>query len=137
MWLQQGRFRDALRKRDNACAITGLEKQFESEKPYRVLSSAHIFPASRLSDWERGNYQRFIEDTSPASVIGESKLFSPQNGLLLRYDIHLEFDDFVIGVDPDVSYFMGARSVQDSFLKCANSRRTTTKSSISRPINMG
>ncbi len=106
MWLQQGRFRDALRKRDNACVISGFEKIPESERPYRTLESTHIFPASRLSDWERGNYQRFIEDTSPARVIGASKLFSPQNGLLLRTDFHLEFDDFVIGVDPDVSYYM-------------------------------
>lgn len=85
---------NALRKRDDACALTGLEKPLESDRSYCFLASAYIFPTSRLGDWGRGNYQRFIKDKSPASVIGKSKLFSPQNGLVPRYEMHLAFDDF-------------------------------------------
>lgn len=91
--------------------MSGLKKRPERERPFSRLKAAHIFPISRVSDWELGNYQRFINDTSPANEIGETKLYSPQNGLLLRSDIHEEFDDFSIGVDPDVSYFLSFYSV--------------------------
>jgi hypothetical protein len=75
----------------------------DSEHPYRGLHAAHIFPTSQIGQWERGNYQRYITDLSPDSKVGSSKLYSPQNGLLLRSDIHEAFDGFKIGVDPDVS----------------------------------
>lgn len=91
--------------------MSNLKKRPERGKPFARLQAAHIFPTSRVRDWERGDYQRFISDTSPAHEIGATKLYSPQNGLLLRTDIHEEFDDFSIGVDPDVSYFLGCYSV--------------------------
>ena len=55
-----------------------------------------------LEGWRRDGYRRYITDTRPNSEIGESGLYSAQNGLLLRADIHAYFDAFVIGIDPDV-----------------------------------
>ncbi|KAJ5371387.1 uncharacterized protein N7496_007479 [Penicillium cataractarum] len=109
----QRNFRESLRERDQACVMSGLKKRPEREKPFSRLKAAHIFPISRVSEWERGNYQHFISDTSPAHEIGETKLYSPQNGLLLRTDIHEEFDDFSIGVDPDDDYRIICFQVDD------------------------
>jgi hypothetical protein len=78
----------------------------EEKAHTRILQATHIFPTSRLSEWKRGVYQRVIGDTRPAHEIGETKMFSPQNGLLLSGEMHLDFDDFNIGVDPNVSYFL-------------------------------
>lgn len=47
-----------------------------------------------------------MTNPSPTSTIGESKLFSPQNGLLLHTDLHDWFDSSNIGIDPDVSYIL-------------------------------
>lgn len=85
---KQRKSRNAVRERDQGCTFTGVKVRNESEKPYRHLQPAHIFPTNRLSEWERGNHQHFIQDTSPASEIGAKKMFTPQNGLLRRADIH-------------------------------------------------
>ncbi|KAJ6019300.1 hypothetical protein N7522_001367 [Penicillium canescens] len=68
------------------------------------LHASHIFPTSQIAQWERENYQRYITDPSPASKIGSSKLYSPQNGLLLGPEAHEAFDKFKVGVDPDAGY---------------------------------
>jgi hypothetical protein len=56
-----------------------------------------------IEEWRRDGYRKYITDTRPDSEIGESGLYSAQNGLLLSADIHVHFDDFRIGIDPDVS----------------------------------
>lgn len=58
---------------------------------------------SQLSEWNRGNYRRYITDTSPVSAIAQTGLYSAQNGLLLDKVVHELFDAFLVGVDPDVS----------------------------------
>ncbi|KAJ6058855.1 uncharacterized protein N7446_008438 [Penicillium canescens] len=76
----------------------------DSQNPYSGLHASHIFPTSQIAQWERENYQRYITDPSPASKIGSSKLYSPQNGLLLGPEAHEAFDKFKVGVDPDAGY---------------------------------
>lgn len=66
------------------------------------LETCHIFPTSRLSEWNIYNYRRYITDPGSAISIGKSGLYSVQNGLLLGPEVHLAFDEFEIGVDPDV-----------------------------------
>jgi hypothetical protein len=57
---------------------------------------------SRLSEWNAQNYRRWISDTSSQHRIGQSDLYSLQNGLLLKADIHQLWDLWSIAVDPDV-----------------------------------
>ncbi|KAJ5781930.1 uncharacterized protein N7518_010413 [Penicillium psychrosexuale] len=100
----QNKFRDSLRTRDAACAITGPNAIASRRSPFRGLEATHIFPVSKVDEWRRNQYRRYITDTRPSSEIGESGLYSPQNGLLLRSDIHIHFDAFEIGIDADADY---------------------------------
>lgn len=69
------------------------------------MEASHIFPTSMIQEWNTNNYKNnWITDDSPSSEIGESGLFSLQNGLLLSTMIHTYFDDFRLGIDPDVSF---------------------------------
>ncbi|GAD99774.1 hypothetical protein PVAR5_8501 [Paecilomyces variotii No. 5] len=99
----QKNFRDRLRERDRACAISGKHRQI-SYRPYAGLEAAHIFPVSRIGQWQAQNFRSHITDTRPPSAIGASGLYSPQNGLLLFVDIHEQFDYWEVGVDPDEGY---------------------------------
>ncbi|KAL1849198.1 hypothetical protein Plec18167_009592 [Paecilomyces lecythidis] len=101
--LLQKNFRDRLRERDRVCAISGRHRLIK-DRPYASLEAAHIFPVSRVSQWDSQNFRTFITDTRPPSVIGASGLYSPQNGLLLTVDIHEAFDYWEVGVDPDEGY---------------------------------
>lgn len=69
------------------------------------MEASHIFPTSMIQEWNRNNYKgNWITDDSPSSEIGESGLYSLQNGLLLNKTVHSYFDDFKLGIDPDVSF---------------------------------
>ncbi|CDM37708.1 hypothetical protein PROQFM164_S07g000056 [Penicillium roqueforti FM164] len=102
----QNKFRNSLRTRDAACAITGPNAIASRRSPFRGLEATHVFPVSNVDEWQRNRYRRYITDTRPSSEIGESGLYSPQNGLLLRSDIHTHFDAFEIGIDPDIIVFV-------------------------------
>ncbi|KAJ5174884.1 uncharacterized protein N7482_000761 [Penicillium canariense] len=98
-------FRRTIRARDTICAISkGSAMVTKSDKPYRGLTASHIFPTSQLEEWNRHNYRLYITDPSPATEIGQSGLYSPQNGLLLSTTVHEDFDAFLVGVDPDADY---------------------------------
>ncbi|CAI7615232.1 unnamed protein product [Penicillium viridicatum] len=100
----QRSFRDSIRSRDRCCAITGPSTLVSHDNPFQGVEATHVFPVSMLEGWRRDGYRRYITDTRPDSEIGESGLYSAQNGLLLRADIHAYFDAFVIGIDPDADY---------------------------------
>jgi hypothetical protein len=69
------------------------------------MEASHIFPTSMIQEWNRNNYKdNWITDDSPSSEIGESGLYSLQNGLLLNMTVHGYFDEFKLGIDPDVSF---------------------------------
>ncbi|KAL2006018.1 hypothetical protein VTN00DRAFT_9672 [Thermoascus crustaceus] len=46
----------------------------------------------------------WITDNKPASRIGESRLYSAQNGLFLKSDVHCLFGTFRIAVNPEDGY---------------------------------
>ncbi|KAJ5487017.1 hypothetical protein N7530_001317 [Penicillium desertorum] len=100
----QTAFRNSLRERDNCCAITGQSRPIDLERPFLALDATHIFPVCMIEEWRRDGYRKYITYTRPDSGIGESGLYSAQNGLLLSADIHVHFDDFRIGIDPDSDY---------------------------------
>ncbi|KAJ5616306.1 hypothetical protein N7537_001420 [Penicillium hordei] len=100
----QKSFRDSLRNRDRCCTVTGPSTLVIEDQPFQGVDATHVFPVSMLEQWRRDGYRRYITDTRPNSEIGESGLYSAQNGLLLRADMHAYFDAFQIGIDPDADY---------------------------------
>ncbi|KAJ6187864.1 hypothetical protein N7519_002772 [Penicillium mononematosum] len=100
----QTAFYNSLCERDSCCAITGQTRIINLERPFLGLDATHVFPVCMMEEWRRDGYRRYITDTRPDSEIGESGLYSVQNGLLLRADIHPHFDGFQIGFDPDSDY---------------------------------
>lgn len=75
----------------------------DPDEPFIGLEATHIFPISQIEQWNRNGWRNWITDTSPPSEIGDTGLYSPQNGLLLSKTMQLYFDGFYLGVDPDVS----------------------------------
>lgn len=69
------------------------------------MEASHIFPTSLIQEWNRNKYKdNWTTDDSPSSEIGDSGLYSLQNGLLLGQTVHSYFDDFRLGIDPDVRF---------------------------------
>lgn len=92
-------FRDGIRARDGRCVISGV---VNARAPFDIWSgfeAAYIFPLESESHWAERNYGRWIRDVTP----GVAKINSPQNGFLLRRDIHTDFDNYLVSVNPDVS----------------------------------
>ena len=58
---------------------------------------------NQIREWNLGNFRHWITDTSSPQFTGTSGLYSLQNGLLLKADIHIVWDSWGIAVDPDVS----------------------------------
>lgn len=67
---------------------------------WRGFEAAHIFPLEKELLWIKEDCQRWITDIDDER---DTKINSPQNGLLLRADIHSLFDDYLVSVNPDVS----------------------------------
>ena len=58
--------------------------------------------SNSISQWRLGQWSQMIEDDMPESDIGESKIHSIQNGLLLLQTPHAYFDKYMIAINPDV-----------------------------------
>ena len=59
-----------------------------TDDPFNGLEAARIYPVSRVSEWVAQIYRRWITDDSNAGRIGETGLYSLQNGLLLTANMH-------------------------------------------------
>lgn len=59
------------------------------------LDAAHTFPLAQGAHWIENNFGRWITD-------GSGSITSAQNGILLRADLHREFDAFTFSINPDV-----------------------------------
>lgn len=93
-------FRDEVRKRDQGCVLSGIKNTNASFGRWRGFETAHIFPLEKELLWIKENNQRWITDIDDER---STKINSPQNGLLIRSDIHSLFDDYLVSVNPDVS----------------------------------
>lgn len=87
--------------RDTVCAISGAAGL--PEDPWFSLIAAHIYPVSQLHIWRDKGHFQWITDTTDPERIGPDRIFSAQNGIFLKVQIHLLFDKFKISVSPDVS----------------------------------
>jgi len=93
-------FRDAVRSRDKRCVITGWEVDRAQYGDWTGFEAAHIFPLAYEQYWTEFDYGRWI------SIIPGSggSINSVQNGLLLRSDIHQQFDTYGFAINPDDNY---------------------------------
>jgi len=91
-------FREGIRARDGKCVISGIVNR-RAPKGWSGFQAAHIFPLESESYWIAQDYGRWIRDVTP----GVAKINSRQNGFLLRADIHTDFDNYLVSVNPDVS----------------------------------
>ncbi|KAL4961688.1 uncharacterized protein BDV14DRAFT_203576 [Aspergillus stella-maris] len=98
---QQRWFRERLRARDGACAVTGSGTAQDPEG----LETAHIFPIAGQQEWVHNRYDlQWITDPTNAQKIGEYKMYSPQNGLLLEASLHRRFDRYTFAINPMDGY---------------------------------
>ena len=94
-------FRNAVRLRDRQCIISGDPvPSINGVYNWGRFQAAHIFPLAKEGIWRDQNYGRWIT-IQPAEG---GSINSVQNGLLLRSDIHHEFDAFNVSINPDDNY---------------------------------
>jgi HNH endonuclease len=94
-------FKDQVRERDKRCVITKTINPRARFGIWGGFEAAHIFPLAYERYWIDNNFSRWI--SLPPSQGGT--INSVQNGLLLRADIHTDFDHFYISINPDVCMF--------------------------------
>ena len=91
-----------------------------------VLLKFLIYVSSNsISQWRSGQWSQIIEDDESEFNIGQSKIHSIQNGLLLSQPAHSYFDKYMIAINPDVRVFTSAHKMILMF------SRTITKSPVS------
>jgi HNH endonuclease len=94
-------FRDGVRARDGKCVITGNRNRLAQYGRWDMFQAAHVFPMHLENLWMEFGYGRWITNMDGAT--GTSKINSVQNGLLLSSNAHSLFDQYMIGINPDVS----------------------------------
>ncbi|KAA8903168.1 HNH endonuclease-domain-containing protein [Sphaerosporella brunnea] len=95
-------FRHGIRARDGKCVISGVVNRGAYRGNWSGFEAAHIFPLESESYWIEKGYSRWITDMDNTN--GVSKIHSLQNGFLLRGDIHQDFDQYLLSVNPDDNY---------------------------------
>ena len=92
-------FSDAVRSRDNRCAISGRPVAYVNDTFfYSGFQAAHVFPLAYEQHWIDQNLSRWITHEPKKG----GSINSAQNGLLLSNDIHQLFDDYSLSINPDV-----------------------------------
>ncbi|KAI9767195.1 MAG: hypothetical protein M1840_005794 [Geoglossum simile] len=92
-------FRRRVRERDNCCVVTGTRAPPDR---YTGFEAAHIFPVAHLDLWCSGQWSQRIEDDF--HDVGDSKIHSVQNGILLASHVHAYFDKYEIAINPDDNF---------------------------------
>jgi len=92
-------FRQRVRERDGCCVVTGTRVP---PGHYEAFEAAHIFPVAHLDLWRSGQWGQRIEDDFPD--VGDSKIHSVQNGILLLQHAHTYFDKYNIAINPDDNF---------------------------------
>ncbi|KAK9365074.1 hypothetical protein V1509DRAFT_643036 [Lipomyces kononenkoae] len=94
-------FPAAVRDRDRRCVITGVpmsQRELLLQR-WTIYDAAHIFPVALESIFHNYNFGELVVlDERDGSVN------SPQNGLLLRKDVHSLFDQYEISINPNDDY---------------------------------
>ena len=99
------KFRDAVRKRDGGCVITGTRAISAAYGFWGGFCATHIFPLEYAEHWVDPGHDRSI--TTPTSRRSAMRrctgVYSVQNGVLLRADVRQRFERYLLSINPDVS----------------------------------
>ncbi|KAM6502540.1 hypothetical protein JOM56_002517, partial [Amanita muscaria] len=106
-----------VRARDQRCCITG---RLVAADDYTGFDVPHIFPLNETDIWNSLDYKRFIEDDQ---IVPGFEMKSVQQGFLCSSTEHRMFNDYSIGVNPDVR----------SNIFAVNSFITTLQDSAGKP----
>lgn len=104
-------------ERDTRCCLTGKEVPYDIQTKFNFFGFevAQIFPLSGRSEVRdfilsligslksRKFYYRFSRYITDPDVGEDDKMNSVQQGFLVCSDWHGSFDNYEVGVDPDVS----------------------------------
>ncbi|KAL2002857.1 hypothetical protein VTN02DRAFT_5694 [Thermoascus thermophilus] len=91
-------FRDQIRTRDRRCVITGRINHDADVGFWTGFEAAHIFPLALDHLFSSQGFAQLITHNYPPGVN------SPQNGILLRADIHSLWANYFIAVNPNNGY---------------------------------
>lgn len=99
-----------VRARDGKCVLTGRVNRLAAAGSWDGFQAAHIFPLEHENIWIQNNYGRWI--TNMQGVIGNSRINSVQNGLLVSSNLHTAFDQYLFSINPDVSNLMAGLAAE-------------------------
>ena len=91
-------FRNAVRERDYRCVITGVHAIDAVWGDWTGYTATPIFPLTHEQHWNTLGYDWWI--TIPGS---RGLITSVQNGMLLRSDLAILFESYILSINPDVS----------------------------------
>jgi HNH endonuclease len=94
-------FRDGVRARDGKCVISGERNGMAEYDNWDGYLAVHVFPLHLENLWVQFGYGRWI--TNMDAGTGTSNIDSVQNGLLMSANMHSRLDQYLIGINPDVS----------------------------------
>src|SRR2546423_13635425 len=96
------------------------------------FEAAHIFPLAYQGHWDQNHFSRWI--TLPSATGGP--INSVQNGLLLRSDIHQQFDSYLVSINPDVCISNIKVPVADGYLRIIIRLYSSISLGIISPANI-
>lgn len=105
---------------------------FTSDVEFAGFDAAHIFPVANEDDWVNEGYERFVQDDADREDVSLTKINSPQNGMLMRGDVHALWVAWGMAVNVDVCMFLPCDALR--YLRCVSLRlgyRTGIRSSHS------
>ncbi|KAL1959319.1 hypothetical protein VTO42DRAFT_2506 [Malbranchea cinnamomea] len=82
-------------------SVSGQEDAFRDGVRARAMET-HVFPLSSENIWIESNNGRSIAGMD--GTTGASRIDCIQNGLLLRTDLHLDFDNYLYSINAVDSY---------------------------------
>lgn len=88
---RENSFRDGVRARDGKCVVSGTVNTRAAWDIWSGFQACYVFPLEKENLWIEDNYSRWI--TYLDDMVGVSKIHSVQNGLLMRADLHIDFDN--------------------------------------------
>ncbi|PUU82974.1 hypothetical protein B9Z19DRAFT_965889 [Tuber borchii] len=109
-------FIQAVRERDFRCVITGQPALNAEYGIWVGFTVTPIFPLAHKQHWATHDYDSWI--TIPGS---RGSIHSVQNGMLLRTDISILFEAYILSINPDdgykvVSFMRDAKGVAGTHL---------------------
>lgn len=96
---QSQSFQNGVQSRDGKCVISRVLNTM-APGCWIGFQTAHVFPLEHESYWVQGSFAQWITDMD--GIIGETRINSVQNGLLMSNNLYSCFDNNMFSINPDV-----------------------------------